>query len=60
MSSILEPEEPVSVEFDGRHGRVVKTFPAAWLAKKFFVAKHRAGKHPKVIKLSKGARNGTD
>jgi hypothetical protein len=35
MPSILEPDEPVSVEFDGRHGRELKTFPAAWLAKKF-------------------------
>lgn len=39
----------VSVEYDGKVGRVVKQFSSASAAKRFYVAKDKAGKHPKIV-----------
>lgn len=48
--SILNPPEPVTVEYDCRGKRVAKTFPNAWEAKRFWIAKDQAGKRPQVRK----------
>ena len=41
----------VVVEYDGRKGqRVQKAFTNAYVSRRFYTAKHKAGKHPKVIK----------
>src|SRR3712207_2098053 len=40
---------PVTVEYTSRGKRVRRTFPDAHAAKRFYAAKHRAGKDPKVL-----------
>lgn len=39
---------PVAVEYTSRGQRVVKTFATAYLARRFYVAKFRAGANPSV------------
>jgi hypothetical protein len=41
---------PVTVEYTSRGKRVTKSFPDAYLAKRFYVAKCKAGANPKVVK----------
>lgn len=53
MSSISGRMPPVAVEYDGAKGqRVTKQFADAYAARRFYAAKHRAGKNPRVRKAS--------
>lgn len=41
---------PVAVEYDARDKRATKQFTDAYAARRFFVAKAKQGKNPKVKK----------
>lgn len=41
----------VAVEYDSRGVRTIKTFPNAWQARSFYIAKCKAGRNPKVVKV---------
>lgn len=45
-------EEPllIAVEYDAYGQRVRKTFEDMYEARRFYVAKDKAGKHPRVVK----------
>jgi len=47
------PPEPVRIEYDSRGKRSSKTFTDHYAARRFYAAKDKAGKHPKVIKPTK-------
>ena len=51
--SIMRPIEPVAIEYDCRGKRVIKTLANAYEAKRFWMAKDKAGKNPKVRKVVK-------
>lgn len=55
MSAISNRQPPVRVEYDSRGKRVTKEFADANEAKKFYAAKEKAGKHPKVKAAKKAA-----
>lgn len=40
---------PVTIEYDCRGKRVCKTLPDSWFARRFYAAKHKAGKRPAVV-----------
>lgn len=44
------PPETIYVEYDKRGGRATKPFTDAYAARRFWVAKDKAGKRPKVKK----------
>lgn len=48
----LVPPPRISVEYDKGNERAVKTFDDPYEARRFFVAKLKAGKRPKVRKPS--------
>jgi hypothetical protein len=49
MTAISNRTAAVTVEFDAKKGRTTKHFEDAAEAKRFFAAKDKAGKNPKVI-----------
>ncbi len=42
------PVEPVTIEYDARGKRVTRTFTDHYEARRFYAAKYKAGKRPKV------------
>lgn len=42
-------DTPVTIEYDSRGQRVTRTFPDAISARRFYAAKLRAGKAPRLI-----------
>jgi hypothetical protein len=46
---------PVDVEYDTPDGRVTKHFDEAFEARRFYTAKDKAGKNPKVLNPSRPA-----
>lgn len=44
------PTTPVVVEYDCRGQRVTKSFASPHAARRFYVLKHKQGKHPQVKK----------
>jgi hypothetical protein len=50
MASILDPAEPVTIDYDLRGKRASRTFPNGWSARRFYIQKFKTGKHPKVRK----------
>ena len=45
----MPPPPRIAVEYDGRKGRDVRTFKDLYAARRFYAAKYRAGKNPKVV-----------
>jgi hypothetical protein len=43
---------PVTVEYDKRGKRVSRTFADAYAARRFFSAKAKAGKRPRVVETA--------
>jgi len=52
MAAISNRFPPVSVEYDCRGKRVTKTFSDPYVARRFFIEKDKAGKHPVVRKAT--------
>jgi hypothetical protein len=50
MTTILRPDEPVTVETDSKGKRTKRTFPNSHKAKAAYVKDAKAGKEPKVVK----------
>lgn len=48
MTAISRRSPPVAVEYDYRGRRKTKQFSDAYVARRFYVAKLRQGKNPKV------------
>jgi integrase len=46
---------PVVVEYDGKDGRVSKRFEDAFAGRRFYAAKDKTGKHPKVLSADRPA-----
>jgi hypothetical protein len=44
---------PVTVEYDSRGQRVRKTFPNEYAARRFYIAKDKAGLHPAIAQAKK-------
>lgn len=53
MQPVNTPHHEVTVEYDAAKRRVSKTFTDPFEARRFYVAKAKAGKNPKVINPSK-------
>ena len=53
MQPCNTPHHPVTVEYDSRSGRASRTFASPYAARRFYVAKFRANRNPKVL----GARH---
>lgn len=52
-SSVLSPKVVlVAVEYDGRTGRERKEFTADSAARRFYAAKSKAGKNPRVVRAT--------
>jgi DNA invertase Pin-like site-specific DNA recombinase len=49
VASLPDPPSAVTVEYDGTNRRVAQTFDDLYAARRFYVAKDKAGKHPRVI-----------
>ena len=49
-SRFQSPDEPVAVEYDCRGRRVTKVFASAYAARRFWIAKDKAGKNPQIKK----------
>jgi hypothetical protein len=45
---------PIAIEYDAHGRRVQKTFDDMFEARRFFMAKDRAGKNPKVVRAKDG------
>jgi hypothetical protein len=45
------PPEPVAIEYDARGRRTQRLFTDHYEARRFYAAKYKAGKRPKVIKV---------
>jgi hypothetical protein len=55
--SLSRPIIPLAIEYDHRRGRVVKQFTTAEEAKRWYLAKFKAGKRPRVIAIQLAARD---
>ena len=44
--------EAIAIEYDSRGQRVCKQFTDHWEARRFYTAKDKAGKNPKVVRTS--------
>lgn len=52
-SAILSPKiATVNVEYDSRGQRTVKSFTDNFAARRFYIAKSKAGANPKVVSAS--------
>lgn len=50
---IFKPKpESIAVEYDSRGQRVQRVFNDHFEARRFYVAKDKAGKHPKVVRVT--------
>lgn len=54
MTVISGRMPPVLVEYDSRGKRVIKRFEDAYAARRFYTAKDKQGKNPKVRKVVDG------
>lgn len=46
------PVEPIAIEYDYRRKRARKVFTDHYAARRFYVAKYKAGKRPRVRRVA--------
>ena len=50
----------IIVEYDGRHGRIQKRFENVYEGRRFFVAKSKERRNPRVVKIERTDKETND